>query len=238
MNKNILTFLLVGAMISLAIFFGLQGFSRPNKNEQISSSSPTSVASPQKTVSLDDDPVLGDKSGAKVAIVEFSDYECPYCKRFYEQTLGQIKENYIHTGKAILVFRDLPLDFHNPAALKEAIAGECVQEQSGDEVYFLYHDLLYQNTAGNGQGMAEDKLINLAKSLGIDGQKLINCLDNKDLAVEVEKDKTDAAKAGIYGTPAFVIGRLDESGQVSGTFVNGAQPYSVFEQIIQNYLSE
>lgn len=104
------------------------------------------------TVSLDDDPVMGN-SNAPVTMVEFSDYECPFCKRYFEQTYPQLKKDYIDTGKVKLVYRDLPLSFHEPAASVEANAANCVREQKGDEAYFKMHDLLFKNTKSNGVGV-------------------------------------------------------------------------------------
>ena len=94
-------------------------------------------------VSIDDDAVKGDKN-APVTIVEFSDYECPFCGKFFRESLPQITKNYIDTGKVKYVFRDFPLNFH-PNAVPAANAAECIREQGGDEVYYEYHDILFDN---------------------------------------------------------------------------------------------
>ena len=86
---------------------------------------------------IDDDPILGDKN-APITIIEFSDYECPFCKRHFTDTYPKLIKEYIDTGKAKLVFRDFPLSFHDPMATKEAVAANCAKEQGGDKKYFDY----------------------------------------------------------------------------------------------------
>lgn len=193
---------------------------------------------PTATVSIDDDPVLGNRESAKVAIVEFSDYECPFCKRHFDQTYSQIKKNFIDTGDAILVFRDFPLSFHDPLATKEARAAECVQDIAGDGKYYEYHDLIFTNTTSNGNGLAESKLYDLAEKVGINRAEFSSCYDSGKFEDEVAKDLSDGQKAGISGTPGFVIGTLNDDGTVDGVKVSGAQPYSVFEQVINEQLSK
>lgn len=103
-------------------------------------------------VALEGRPLLGDKN-APVTMIEFSDYECPFCKRYFQQTFSQIKKDYIDTGKVKLIYRNLPLSFHDPAATTEALAAYCTRDQGGDKVYFQYHDLLFENTKSNGSGV-------------------------------------------------------------------------------------
>ena len=104
-------------------------------------------------VSIDDDPILGDKNKAKVAIVEFSDYECPFCQKFHNDTFDQLVENYIDNGKVIYVYRDFPLSFHEPKASEAAAAANCVKEVAGDEKYFEFSKLYYERTKSNGEGL-------------------------------------------------------------------------------------
>lgn len=193
------------------------------------STTPTAAAPAEPTsatVSMDDDAVLG-KADAPVTIVEFSDYECPFCKRHYEQTYAQLKTNYIDTGKVKLVFRDLPLSFHDPLATKEAIAANCAREQGTDETYFKMHDALFEKTSSNGSGMTMDELYALATTVGIDQAAFKTCIDTDKYKDEVAKDLADAGAAGATGTPSFVIGK--SGSEVSGKLIVGAQPYSAFQ---------
>src|SRR3989344_1283659 len=104
------------------------------------------------TVSVDDDPVLGDKN-APLTMIEFSDYECPFCKRHFTDVYSQIKKDYIDTGKLKLVYRDfIAVPGHNPLATSEAVAASCARDQGGDLMYFKYHDAIFTKTISNGNG--------------------------------------------------------------------------------------
>jgi protein-disulfide isomerase len=237
--------LLAGIMVSAAIFFGLRASPRQENQRSLAKNSPSQAptqpqpASPGQSVktTIDNDAFLGNRKTAQIAIVEFSDYECPFCNRFRLQTLPQIKENYLDSGQAIFVYRDLPLPFHNPAAEQEAMAAECAREQGGDDVYFQYHDQIFETSPGNGQGIDLEGLVGLGTKLGLDDARLRSCLTEEKYKDEVAKDIADAAQAGISGTPGFVIGRLDSQGNVEGTIVTGAQPFSNFQSIIEQELN-
>ncbi len=185
--------------------------------------------------SVDDDPVLGDND-APVTIVEFSDYECPFCKRHFDQTLPQIISTYIDTGKVKLVFRDLPLSFHDPMATKEAVAANCAREQGGDEKYFEFHDEIFKRTISNGNGLDDAKIQTIANDLGLNKSNFDTCLSNPAMEEEVKEDFTDAGQAGASGTPTFIIGKSTSNGEVTGDLVVGAQPFATFQAIIDPLL--
>jgi len=187
-----------------------------------------------KKVSVDDDPVLGDKN-AKVTLIDFTDYECPFCKRYYDETFSQIKKDYLDTGKIKYVVRDLPLSFHANAH-KEAQAAECAREQGGDAAYYKYHDEIFKRTASNGTGLALDKLSVIANDLGLNGNTLQSCLDSEKYKGEVDKDLADASAVGASGTPTFFIGKSTSDGVITGTKIVGAQPYSAFQAEIDKQL--
>lgn len=168
----------------------------------------------------DDDAVKGSED-APVTIVEFSDYECPFCARFATQTLPAIDEQYIKTGKAKLIFRDFPLGFHANAQ-KAGEAAECAGEQGK---YYEMHDKLFAE--GVAGGVASFK--QYAKELGLDEAKFNECLDSGKMASEVQKDLRDGEAAGVEGTPAFFI---------NGKLVSGAQPFEVFKSIIEEELAK
>jgi protein-disulfide isomerase len=169
-------------------------------------------------ISADDDAVLGDKN-APVTIIEFSDYECPFCARFHSQTLPQLKKEYIDTGKAKLVYRDYPLAQIHRQATIAAEAAECVRDEAGnDEAYFEYHDTIFENQ----QSVNEANLKLWAQQQGFDINK---CLDSGKFKSEVQKDLQDG---GQLGTPTFFI---------NGKQLRGAQPFSAFKQIIDAELA-
>lgn len=202
------------------------------------SSAPIAAAPEEPTgpvkVSLDDDPVLGDPN-APVTIVEFSDYECPFCKRHYDQTHVQLTKDYVDTGKVKIVFRDLPLSFHDPMATTEAIAANCAREQGGDKAYWKLHDTMFENTTSNGTGLTKDQLNTFAGQQGLNVDNFKTCVDTEKYKDEVAKDLADAGNAGATGTPSFIIAKSTGS-EVEGKLVVGAQPYAAFKSEIDSLL--
>lgn len=196
---------------------------------------PTEDTTPKK-VSVDNDPVLGN-ANAKVTLIEFSDYECPFCKRYFDQTYELIKKAYVDTGKVKIVFRDLPLNFHANAP-KEAQAAECAREQGGDSAYFTYHDEIFKRTTSNGTGLALDQLSIIANELGLNGTALQSCLDLEKYKTEVDKDIKDAGTVGATGTPTFFVGKSSSTGTILGTKLVGAQPFSEFKRVIDAELKK
>jgi len=169
---------------------------------------------------IDDDAVKGDDD-APVTIVEWSDFECSFCARFYSQTYGQIVDEYIDTGKVKLVFRDYPLGFHANAQ-KAAEATECAGEQGK---FWEMHDKLFEGGVKGGV----DSFKQFAADLGLDTAAFNDCLDSGEMEDEVKKDMADGQAAGITGTPGFII---------NGKLVKGAQPFANFETIIEAELAK
>lgn len=185
-------------------------------------------------VSVDDDPVLGNKN-SPLTIIEFSDYECPFCKRSFDQVLPDLKKNYIDTGKLKLVYRDFPLSFHANAH-KEAEAADCARDQGDDTIYFKFHDQIFTQTTSNGTGLALTQLPIIAKNLGLDVTKFQQCLDSGKFTNEVDKDIADGTAAGVNGTPSWFVGKSNSSGVIDGTLIVGAQPFSAFKVVIDQLL--
>ncbi len=188
------------------------------------------------TTSLDDDAVLGDKKKAKVAIVEFSDYECPFCKRFHEETFDKLAKEYVDTGKAVVSFRDFPLSFHEPNASLEAGVAECIRKEKGDKAYFAFSQNLFKETTSNGKGFATGKLDELIKKAGANPSTVNACAASDEVKQEIAKDTADGTKAGISGTPSFVVGTLNADGTVTGERIVGAVPFETFKTTIEKYL--
>ncbi len=184
-------------------------------------------------VSVMNDPVLG-KKDAPVTIVEFSDYECPFCKKAFTEVLPQIKKEYIDTGKVKLVYKDFPLNFHANAQ-KEAEAAQCAFDQGGDAVYYQFHDSIFGQTKGNGTGLALTELPVIAKKLGLDQGKFQQCLDSGKNEQEVKDDMAEGQKIGVSGTPSWVIGK-STGDSIEGKLVIGAQPYAALKTIIDDAL--
>ena len=166
------------------------------------------------------------EANAPVTIIEFSDYECPFCQRFWAQTLPSINDAYIKTGKVKFVYRDFPLSSIHAQAQKSAEAAECAGEQGK---YYDMHDKLF--TSGVAGGVASFK--QYAKDLGLDSAKFDNCLDSGKFAAEVQKDTQDGSSVGIQGTPGFLIGTSDGK---SATLISGAYPFATFQQTVDALL--
>lgn len=187
-------------------------------------------------VSILGDPILGDKN-AKLTLVEFSDYECPFCKKTFNEILPNLKKNYIDTGKVRLVYKDLPLPFHQNAA-KEAEAAQCAKDQGGDVAYFKYHDQIFTKTNSGGTGITLEQLPALAKEAGLNVTQFQKCLDSGQFKAEVDKDLTEAQKVGANGTPTWFLGKTTGPESVEGIILVGAQPFSAFKSAIDQQLSQ
>ncbi len=220
---------LLASLVAFALILGalnLYGnFNIQNKLSQITAANVAGVinnapSQPSRIeVSVDDDAFKG-KNDAQITIVEFSDFECPFCEKFFTNTLPQIEEKYIKSGKVKFVYRDSPLPFHE-FAQKAAQASECAKDQ---EKFWQYHDKLFQNQ----QSLDIASLKKYAKEIGLNTQKFNNCLDSNQKSAEIQNDITDATKYGVSGTPTFFI---------NGIALVGAQPFEVFDQIIQQELN-
>ena len=162
-------------------------------------------------------PVKG-AAAAKVTIVTFSDFQCPYCSRV-NPTLEKVMKDY--DGKVKLVFRNFPLDFH-PMAEKAAEAGACAADQGK---FWEMHDKMF----GNQAKLTVDDLKASAKGLGLDAAKFDKCLDSGEKRSLVDADQKAGSEAGVQGTPAFFV---------NGIFINGAQPYQNFKDAIDRELTK
>ena len=159
----------------------------------------------------DADPVKGPES-APIQIVEYSDFQCPYCSRV-NPTLTQIKETY--GDKVAVAFRNFPLPMHKEAP-KAGEAAYCAQEQGK---FWEYHDVLFENQ----RAQQDEDLKKYAEQVGIDGAKFAECLDSSKYAERVEADKKSGEAFGVSGTPAFFV---------NGVFINGARPFEAFAEVI------
>lgn len=173
-------------------------------------------------------PILGSES-APVTIIEFGDYQCPFCQKWNTQTKPLIEQSYIDSGKVKLIYIDLPIV--GADSLKAHASSYCADEQG---LYWKYHDHLYKNQGHENDGWARaEKLKDLASMVpGLDLEKFSECLDSGKYEDRVKENKNVAIKSGASSTPTFIIIGPDDS----GTQVSGAQPYSVFQSVIDEKL--
>ncbi|MHB8534726.1 MAG: DsbA family protein [Sulfuricaulis sp.] len=176
-----------------------------------------------------DDHVYGN-TAAPVSLIEYSDFECPYCKRFHD-TAKQLVDR--SGGKINLVYRHFPLSFHNPGAEKEAEASECVAELGGNKAFWKFTDAVYARTRSNGKGFPVENLAPLAVELGLKQEAFRQCLDSGRMAARVQHDVETGTKAGVEGTPGNIL-RNNRTGQVQAA--HGAQPYERLSEIAQKLL--
>ncbi len=182
---------------------------------------------------VDDDVKLG-SDDAQVILVEFSDFQCPFCRKFWSESFSSIKSEYIDTGKVQFVYRDYPLESLHPSAQKSAESAECARDQNRWEEM---HDKIFEEQAKQGQGTVSfsvQDLKNWASQIdGIDANAFNECLDSNKYAQEVQKDLSDGSAIGIRGTPGFAVGKRGGSAQL----ISGAQPYANFKQVFEQLLS-
>jgi len=176
-------------------------------------------------VSVDDDPSVGSED-APVTIVEFGDFQCPFCRRFFENTLPELKKRYVDSGKVRFVYRDFPIRGMHKYAQKAAEAAECADEQGK---FWEYHDLLFERQAAWSTGNATTLFNDYASELGLNPDKFKECLDSDRYEAEVEKDLQDGIRYGVGGTPTFYI---------NGLKVVGARPLDDFIRVIESELSK
>lgn len=220
--------ILAGVLISASVIYSSGGFGPFGKlgagggkaNLKDSSAGPAEV-------SADDDAFLGDKD-APVVVIEFSDFQCPFCRTFWRDTLPLIKSKYIDTGKVKFVYRDFPLQFH-AGAMPAAQAAECAEEQGK---FWEMHDKIFAEQDKQGTGTIQFGVSDLKKwagQIGLDTNKFNSCLDSGKYAKEAEKDYGDGSAAGVSGTPSTFI---------NGKSVVGAQPFSVFKLLVDAELNK
>ncbi len=165
------------------------------------------------------------ESSAEFSLIEYSDFECPFCKRFHGTAMQFIEKN----PEVNWVYRHFPLSFHNPGAQKEAEASECAGEFGGNDAFWQYTDLIYQRTRSNGQGFPLEKLGPLATELGLDRKQFDNCLNSERFKQKVLLQMANGQAGGITGTPGNFI-RHNPSG--STIAIHGAQPLSALQQAL------
>jgi protein-disulfide isomerase len=181
-------------------------------------------------VALDNAYAIGDPD-APVTIVEYTDFQCPFCARHALQTFTQIEQDLVETGKVHYVFKDLPLTSIHPQATLAAEAARCAgaQDMGQDAYVAMHHTLFEEQEAWSGQANAADLFANYAAEIGLDGGSFAACLENHDFAAAVQADMQEARALGINGTPAFLI---------NGHLVSGALPFDVFEQAVDSLIAE
>jgi len=173
------------------------------------------------------DPVLGNPD-APVAIVEFSDFQCPYCGRFQQETFSELKKAYIDTGRVRYISRQFPLPMH-PLARDAAIAAHCAAKQ---QAYWKMRDGLFSQQPRLGPELYKE----LSATLQLDGTAFTGCLTDPGTAGEVDADMALGQSLGVRGTPSFFVGRVAKGQIVDAQNIRGAKPFPMFARAIEPLL--
>lgn len=220
-------------LIALAIFFsGFGGIKNPLDiagalNAGNTPEEPTT--GPIRPVS-ETDHIRGNPN-APIVIVEYSDFDCPFCKNFHE-TMNLVMDNYGTNGDVAWVYRHFPLEQLHPSAPHIAAASECAAKLGGNDAFWEFADLVF-GERGTNEPTNITRLPEFADAAGVDKDAFTACLDSEETKAIVEADFNDAINAGARGTPHSIIMVGGQQG-----VINGAQPYEVVSQIIENLLTQ
>ena len=219
--KNIL---LATLTLLMLVDIGLQSFNLYQRKAQ---GPVVRAAAPGTTLQLEGYPLQGDPKASSI-LVEFSDYECPFCIRHNIDVAPQVEEQFITTGKIQYAFVNNPLPIH-PHAKLLASAAICSGQQSH---FWEMHEALFGK-----RPRSRPETVALAQGLQIDPGRFEKCLDDPSTAARIEDDIRVAKKLGLLGTPAFALGKIDSQGHVTvERIIAGAAPFQTFELTIDSIL--
>jgi len=200
----------------------LQANSAAPVNAAPTAAAPTLAPISQSSFTVREANRRGDKN-APITIVEFSDFQCPFCERAFQQIEPQLLKDYVDTGKATFVYKHSA--FLGQESIWAAEAAECAADQGK---FWAYHDLLFNRQAGENQGaFTKDKLIGFAQELKLDVTRFEPCLNNDETLARVQADTQEGRQAGVTGTPLYFI---------NGQLLAGARPYNDFRALIERVL--
>lgn len=180
---------------------------------------------------VDEDDHIRGNPNAPIVIVEYSDYDCPFCKSHHE-TMNQVMTDYGATGQVAWVYRHFPIEQLHPNAPALALASECVADLGGNEAFWTFSDLVFGERARN-ELTNMTKLGSYATQAGVNEAAFNTCLTDATFTDKVEEDFVDAANAGAQGTPYSLVLVGGQQG-----VINGAQPYEAVKQIIDTLITQ
>ncbi|MBD3279457.1 MAG: thioredoxin domain-containing protein [Candidatus Pacebacteria bacterium] len=175
-----------------------------------------------------DDHIRG-KQNAKIVLIEYSDYECPFCSRFHPN-MKQIRDEY--GDDVAWVYRHYPLEMLHPNAKKAAETSECVAKYAGNEAFWQFSDTIYERISNDKTITSEENLLKLAGEVGANSNQIKNCLDGGEMTAVVEDQQAGGSNAGIGGTPGTILVTKDGKYEL----ISGAQPVEQLKTTIEKYL--
>lgn len=210
--------ILAGAVIAVAVIYSVNNPTQPKGGDA------KMAAIAGLPVVSSGDLVLGD-ANAPVTVIEYSDFQCPFCAKFFKETESTLREKYIKTGKVKFIYRDFA--FLGPESVSASNAARCAGEQGK---FWEFHDYLFSNQRGENQGaFSKDNLKSFASALGLDRGKFDACFDSDKYVSEIQKQTKAGGEAGVQGTPAVFI---------NGKVYVGALPVATFTQLIDSELEK
>ena len=235
-KEEVLKELQEGEFLREQIQLGIQEYIKKQREVQVAAQAEQARLANEKAknvrrVTATRDHIYGNPN-APISLIEYSDYECPFCKSFHPIAKQIVKA---YEGKVNWVYRHFPLNFHNPGAQKQAEASECVYELGGDDAFWKYSDAIYERTKSNGNGFPLTNLVPLAKELGLDEKRFAQCLESNKYEGRVKEDLDEGGKIGLTGTPANIL-LHNETGEVLVKV--GAQPLDAFKPDIDRMLGK
>lgn len=181
-------------------------------------------------VPLDGVPIRG-QQGARVVVMEYSDFECPFCGRYVRDTLPRIDRDYVDTGRVQYAFRQFPLESLHPHAMGAAIVAACAAPRGQ---FWAMHDWLFAHQ----QTLEMPSLMAAAAGLGLGDASYSSCVEAREPAAMIQRTRAEAVRVGFTGTPGFLVGTLGADGQLHATRrLYGAVPYSLFQSAIDDVLA-
>ncbi len=219
-------------LIALAIYFSGMGSSNTPAPEQVAQNAPQKAAITKDDIRpVDGADFIKGNPNAQILIVEYSDYDCPFCKSFHD-TMTRIMDEYGVSGKVAWVYRQFPLAQLHPNAERISLTALCVGKLGGNDAFWDFSDLVFTER-GTNEPTNISKLPEYAEKVGVNKEALVDCLESGEQDPVLAQSLNDGVKAGIQGTPqSFVI----VGNQLAP--IEGAQPYTVVKSIIDNLLGQ
>lgn len=221
----------IAAVVIIAVFFGFSSITNQPEIALV----PTEIPEPEPsevTLSVftaNGSPILGNVD-ASVTLIEFGDYQCFFCNKFFHDTEGTLFQNYVDTGKVKVIFKDFTII--GPDSINAAHGAHCADDQ---EKFWEYHDVLYNNWGGENNGWASpENLLGFAQDINLNIDEWNQCMVDAKYQQKITSSSNDARTLGLTGTPAFFV--IGPDNDVSK--IGGAQPYDVFEQIFESELAK
>ncbi len=221
----------ITSVVIVAVFFGMSIF---GQEKELVLEEAEILNTPSQEIGLsvfteNGSPYLGDPN-APITLVEFGDYQCFFCNKYFHNTEQKLLENYVDTGKVKIIFKDFTII--GPDSITAAHAAHCADDQ---DLFWEYHDTLYNNWNGENNGWASsENLLRMAQDVGLDIDEFTGCMLNEIHTQIISASNADARTLGLTGTPGFFV--ISPNDQV--TKIPGAQPFDVFQKIFDSELEK